>query len=311
MRSDDFFAYAREREKVRLAKDMGIPRSGVPSGQYTADPVLQNWRFCNVEREDDRVTRWFAENVRSKLDEDPAQQLFATVAFRWFNRVETGERILPWLLGEREWSSLEVGLQLAGVAPVVTGAYIIKTPNGMNKLDGVLQCIEWFRTKDGELLHDETYRKYGHHPKFDAREFSNLMKIQSGTLRLEQVWNWLQSFPFLGQFMAYEIVTDLYHTPLLDKAPDIMTWANPGPGCARGLSRLCDYDKDFFKRHSAEDRDDMMFLMQRLLELSQDTANWPWKSKPWDMRTVEHTLCEFDKYERAQQGGRLKNRYRT
>jgi hypothetical protein len=50
----------------------------------------------------------------------------------------------------------------------------------------------------------------------------------------------------LGPFLAYEIVTDLRFTALLENAPDIMTWANPGPGAKRGITRLLDEHTERF-----------------------------------------------------------------
>ncbi len=45
--------------------------------------------------------------------------------------------------------------------------------------------------------------------------------------------------------------------------------------------------------------------MRTLLGMSR--KNFPrtiegWKTRPWEMREVEHTLCEFDKHERARLG---------
>jgi hypothetical protein len=47
-----------------------------------------------------------------------------------------------------------------------------------------------------------------------------------------------------------------------------------------------------------------------LLSYSQRVVYWPGHWPAWDMRTVEHTLCEFDKYQRALSGdGKPKQNY--
>jgi hypothetical protein len=99
----------------------------------------------------------------------------------------------------------------------------------------------------------------------------------------------------MGPFMAYEVVTDLRHTAILENAPDIHTWANAGPGARRGLNRV--FGKDY-------GRDDVVG-MRELLKLSR--YMWPSQIEGvmqprWEMREVEHSLCEFDKYERARLG---------
>jgi len=122
----------------------------------------------------------------------------------------------------------------------------------------------------------------------------------------------MRKFDYLGKFHAYEIVTDLRHTYLLDKAPDIYTWANPGPGARRGANRVLGRDKDDDRLR----REDIIDVMRDVLHHSHDSANWQFmgtgKEWPlWEMRDVEHTLCEWDKYERVRKGeGRPRGVYR-
>jgi hypothetical protein len=117
-------------------------------------------------------------------------------------------------------------------------------------------------------------------------------------------WKHLKTLPYMGGFMAYELVSDLRWTPLLDKAPDIMTWANPGPGAQRGLSWLT-HDDNTIKI----DQDDVQPSMQELLARAGDSAYWPKEWRSWEMREVEHWLCEYDKWERSNHGQSQKRRY--
>ena len=74
-----------------------------------------------------------------------------------------------------------------------------------------------------------------------------------------------------------------------------MTWANPGPGAKRGLNRIHGRPVD---KHLKNDIN--ISEMQVLLELSQE---WLYPQVPsLEMRDIEHTLCEFDKYERVRKG---------
>ena len=163
-----------------------------------------------------------------------------------------------------------------GSAPWVTGAYIIKTPNGMDKLSGVIECIEVFR-------------------KHDLIDMASRWQ-QEGSL--QKAWEELVTHYFMGPFMAYEVITDLSHTPVLSGASDIYSWANAGPGAKRGCNRILGRDKDHPISQPECNR-----IMRALLDKSWD---WGWNgTKPWPrwtMREVEHTLCEWDKYERARLG---------
>lgn len=314
MSTDAFFAFARERHAIYLRRrdhDLSPDRALTPS-PWTTDPILGKYRFTNVFRELDKTTVWFREHVRERYMSGPEYLLAATVIFRWFNRITTGQAIflqspLPFE-GQYVDSAFDAYMRTGDIrhlrhailafcadGPYVTGAYIIKTPDGKDKLEGVLWCIEQFM-KNG--------------PKA-------ALTLPQWTLR--ETWEWLKEYPYMGPFMAYEVVTDLRWTPLLDKAGDIMTWANPGPGAKRGINRVRGYDKD-----ANISREQQIYLMQQLLIDSLNGNNWPnarvtpevhglpgqvtsrtgepsdWPA--WEMREVEHTLCEFDKYERARLG---------
>ena len=130
-KADEFFTTARERERIRLRRMAG------ELAPWTDDPVFRDWRFCNVYREHDRTTEWFHREVRCHLNGLAVVE--ATVIFRWFNLIETGERIKDLLL--TGWNSEEARRRLTGVRPLVTGAYQIKTFNGMDKLEGALRAI--------------------------------------------------------------------------------------------------------------------------------------------------------------------------
>jgi hypothetical protein len=280
---DKFFEYSRERHQVYLRREAGLPRA-----EWTNDPVLSSYRFCNIYRELDRNTQVFRDTVRERLRDDP-QVLLATIAWRWFNRIETCNKLNYYGLFDN-WNGkvAKEHLTVNHSPPYVTAAYIIKTPNGMSKLDGVIWCIDQFAN----------YFKLG--------IGLNLAQIST----LEGMWEWLRQFPYMGDFMAYEVVTDLRYTYLLEDAPDILTWANPGPGAARGLCRVLGRPLDDLNRGSAKDRVVLMDGMRRILAASRNPAFWPAEYPAWEMREVEHTLCEFDKHQRATLGeGRPKQRY--
>lgn len=313
---DAFFAYAIERYHIMLRRRAGQP------APWTEDYALSNFRFCNIFREDDTVTVWFRETIREKLRSSP-DVLLATVLFRWFNRVRTGEAIFAqslldlgtspsfgadgltaWEAREgcsntQEWMSLlESSIKnYCGRGPYVTGAYIIKTPDGLDKLAGVLDCVQKFMEGRQTWHHTDIYTGKTESVRLDWRDVADLALLRRGDITLQGVWEWLRRFPFMGDFMAYEVVTDLSHTDLLNKAPDILEWANPGPGATRGLGRMQWGNKSFY---SPREKVVLNSLMVSILAAVPDY--WPVDWPAWDMRTVEHTLCEFDKHQRVMTG---------
>lgn len=301
----DFFAYARERQHVLLRRRAGLPPP------WTDDPVLRQNRFTCVFREDDRTTIWCREHVREPYD-GSEEVLPAVVLFRWFNRIDTGEalftqRILTlsqathsrgyvipfdyWVDGMSGSLSLmrQAIVNRLGSGPYTNPAYIVKSPDGMSKLDGVLNSAERFRTG----------APYGHM----WQRAGDLMA--AGAWGLEKSWEWMREHPFQGDFTAYEVVTDLRHTHLLRGARDIMTWANAGPGAVRGLNRVQGRPVTAHLTKSQS-----LAEMRLLLTEAMSGENWPVEWPSWEMREVEHTLCEFDKFTRVTMGeGRAKQRY--
>lgn len=276
LNAEHYFATARERYRIKQRRDAERPKP------WTTDPIFRDWRFCNVHREDDKTTVWFANNVRNALSNDKQHVVKATVIFRWFNRIETAEKIKDLLVGE--WNTEEARHRLRGVSPVVTGAYIIKGADGFNKLDGVLHCIDLAMPKLEEMV-----------PHWGQS--------------LQMAWEDLTRVHYLGRFMAYEIVSDLRWTPVLDQAEDIQTWANAGPGCTRGLGYVLANDPKHFHAQSDAQQRAMLDQMTHLHDLSTNTGYWPPDWKRWEMREVEHWLCEYAKYRNAQSGLKLKRRF--
>ena len=332
---EEFFFNARERHAIYLRRRAGLPRP------WTTDAVMGQYRITNVYRELDKTTRWFREHVRDPLRDKP-EVLLATVLFRWFNTIRTGETLFqqtvlgsgktPWelYLANGDIEPMRLALRAQG-APWVTGAYMIRSPEGMDKLNGILHSFDAF-AKGHAKFHDYMNMSW-------RGVASSCLDENMSGITLEDVWLWLKQFYGQGAFLAYEVVTDLRFTALLDKAPDIMTWANPGPGALRGanllLGRMERGRKGRLDKSSVPEAHE---VMRQLLELSKDIRFWPqeqedgsspavaskhlqqigdvlttykvgdWPS--WEMREPEMQLCEHTKIVRTRHGfGRPRGTY--
>jgi hypothetical protein len=271
---EEFFKWIVERTRIQQKKDRGDP------WPWTEDKILQEFKFTNAFREKDKTTVWFRKNIRDPLKSEP-EVYMATVIFRWFNLIKTGETLLEHNL-HIDWDPEKAYQVIIPLDKWITGAYMVKSPTGKNKVRGVCETIT-------TLWHDR--KKFlGKHP-FPS---------------LQNMCTFLEGYPFLGPFLAYELVTDLRHTYLGWDAPDINTWANAGPGAMRGLNRIHDRPLDFTsKRHDwcGEMRELLKghhFYMAILFGEDIDL----------EMRDIEHSLCEFDKYERVRLGqGKPRSKY--
>ena len=89
----------------------------------------------------------------------------------------------------RVWDYKVARRAFADASQIVTGAYVVKTPNGLKKLEGIIKCVEMTR-EIGVLktLHQHGTLKHAHAALMEA--------------------------PYMGPFMAYEVITDLRHSSL-------------------------------------------------------------------------------------------------
>jgi len=281
----EYFRTARERYRIMLRRRQAV----VPVQPWSDDPVFQHWFFCNVFREHDKTTMWIKEHIREPHRDDPCV-FWMMVACRLFNKISTLQILAnAGLFKDGDaWDRSEAEALLENVKPLTGAGYMVHTPYGMNKLMGCLKLID-------DAIKD------------NKRRIDFILNVNFSTQ--EAVWNMLLPADCFGPFMAYEVVTDLRHTYLLENAPDIMTWANPGPGACLGLSQLVGENVSY---SSQNHRAAAVVCMRKLLELSRLGRHWGEGEWPvWEMRTVEHWLCEFHKYCKVRAGKRMKRRFKS
>ena len=265
-RVDDFNRFMVERHNIFIRKE--INNEPYP---WSDDAILTDYSFCNVYRELDRVTIWIRENWREPYADHPNLP-FAMAVARQINWPDTLQEIgFP-----TEWRPQHVKNimqdRMANKQKVYTGAYMLTGTLGGTKIE---QTVDKILTP-----------LYANFPC----DFSSI----------ENSWKSFLPYAGFSDFMSYEVVTDLRHTKWLKDAPDIMTWANPGPGAMRGLNRI-------FGRPLDSKQKKPLFI-QEMRDLLALLNNEP---LPLEMRDIEHCLCEFDKYERARLGqGRPRAKYK-
>ena len=255
---DSYFNYINERQAIYVNKVSGA------EFPWTEDEILQTYSFCNVFRELDTVTIWLRENWREPYADHPNLP-FAMAMARQINWPPTLAEIgFP-----EEWNPEHVKNVMRArqikKEKVYTGAYMLTGTLGGSKVDQTVDKILTPLYEDQPEIHKHS---------------------------LEQSWREYLPYKGFAKFISYEVVTDLRHTKHLNKAKDIMTWANPGPGAKRGLNRISgnELNEPIHIKRAVEQ-------MQDLLEYSVE------KLEPFvpalEMRDIEHCLCEFDKYERT------------
>jgi len=275
-----------DRELIRERKEKGT----IPV--LTADPILGKYRFCNVRREDDRVTKWIAENIRKPFHNHPLLWYMLCIA-RQINWPPT----LGYLI-EEMWPNLEVYTpELMSRAlidyqshghKVFTGAYMIRAES-----DPKAKWYNWPKVKYiSEIVCGKLWEDRQFWAKYWAGNGYLLGEHLEPTLQLTH--RRLMNHTGWGPFMAYQAVVDMRFTPLLAGAPDVSCWAAAGPGTIRGLNRLAGRPVDAPLK---QDR-----ALTEILMIYAATTSPIGPGIAVDLSDIPNCLCEYDKWARVKNG---------
>ena len=260
--------YPNERHLLDWVRKRELARTQGRSG----DPNIDNWRYCNVRRQDDRVTKFVHQWIGNYHDHPTL--IPNTLMARLFNNPETLTR-----LGfMEEWNPHHVrriidDMKLAGER-VFNPAYIVST-NGrpMDKVDYLTS----------EVL-----------PAALATNVANP--------ELEIMWQNLTRLNGVGSFIGAQVIADLKDTARWQNAPDYWTFAAPGPGSMRGMNRLRGLDAKH-QKYSYEAFKLFIQPVRGIIEVGTGIKLCA--------HNAQNCLCEFDKYMRLVSGeGRPKQTYK-
>lgn len=266
METTRFIKFVVARHKVYLAREAGM-------SLWTMDSILSTYRFCNVYRELDRVTRY----IRNKYQGASDQLWFDLVVARLINNPDTLAD-LP-VYSASGWNPRGFVHTLNRRAKaghrVFNPAYIVST-NGI-----AMPKPEYL----AERVLTPLWEDQG--------------GLSAGPRRsLERYHTILMQYQGLGSFMAAQVVADLKNTPFqpLREAKDWWTWAAPGPGSLRGMNRL-------LGNGGVKTMPRGPSWLSRVQGLREElNAALPTGWKPLCAQDVQNCLCEFDKYERVRLG---------
>ena len=261
---DELAYWINERDAIRSKKEHGLPKP------WSDDPVFHETYFCNVHREDDRVTRWIANNWREQWPH-PNYEI-AIVLSRFINKPETLEK-----LGFPEiWDPHHYLQSFRDIKGTKWGnAYVITT--------------------HGQKMPKDTY-------VFSAVADMAPNLYETRSLRLcREVYDYLRMFDGLGSFLSAQVIADFKNTeghPLAE-APDFHTFCAPGPGSLRGLSWF--WGENITERRFYNAIESAWKWVEP--HVDPDIL-------PIHMQDFQNCLCEFDKYCRVKNGtGRSKRKY--
>lgn len=282
---DGFLYFANEREAIRILKeDMGHP------GPWTQDPILQKYKFTNIRRRDDRVTKWIIENIIYPCNDDD-DLWFTLLIARLVNWPPTlqaliAAEILPANTGAFKSEQFVVTMEICAEKghKAWGGAYMIyptRLSPGMSKAYNLTEHIL------KPLLADRE--------KIESR--------MGGCLSVSGMTHMLSGHFGIGTFIAGQVAADLtYSEYWLAEAADLYTWAPSGPGSQLGLNYATGskLTKAWKQDEFNEQLRILHFALTRERLIPEDIT----------LHDVQNVCCEFGKYCKAALGhGKPKTNY--
>ena len=258
-----------EREAIRIRRSAGLPKP------WSADPIFQQYRFCNVDREDDKVTRWIRENWRQPYTDHP-NLWFAMCIARLVNWPDTLQELgFPETWEPQRFVEVLKAREARG-EKVWTGAYMIRGSHikGTDK------------------------------PTWVAENLTSVWRAQEYPLRGEILALYhmrLLEHRGFGSFLSAQVIADLKYTKWLRDAPDWWDWAAPGPGSTRGLNRIMGRPLE-----TTVNPEQFIGEWKSVRRTVQPTLR---SRRTLCLQNWQNCGCEFDKYCRVKEGGRARNRF--
>ena len=267
---DLYWYFAYERQNIFWQKLKGMP------SPWTKDPILQEYKFCNSYRVNDRVSQYLLKNViyngKKYSDED---MLFRIILFKLFNKESTWELLL------KNFSDITL------------------STFDRDKYSKVLESA----IKNGESIYNDAYiscanKAFGYDRKHD-NHLALLYKMfvtdrmQDKIIKctkMEEAFNIIKSYPLIGNFMAYQLVTDINYSNVVNFSEDEFTVV--GPGSIRGIKK-CFIDKGdlsnediirYMYEHQEEEFERLHLYFKRI------------GNRPLQLIDCQNIFCELDKY---------------
>ena len=217
---DSLWRFAAQRQEIFFRR---VRREPPP---WANDAVLAKYKFTNAYRASDRVSQYLIRHViyRADLPDSPREVFFRILLFKLFNRIDT------WKLLERSFGPITfedydfthydevLAQQIQNGGRIYSAAYIM--PPG-NRAFGRPAKHQNHLLLLGRMMEDRVPERLA----------------QARTM--QEAFEKLRAYPTVGDFLAYQFITDINYSEITDFSE--MEFVVPGPGARDGL-RKCFVD---------------------------------------------------------------------
>jgi len=271
---DSYWRFAVERQSGFFRRLANEPEP------WTNDPIISVHKFTNAYRASDRVSQYLIRKViyRADLPSSVSEVLFRTLLFKLFNKIETWE-LLEHTFGAVTFKSYKfenydrvLSQAMSAGGRIYSAAYIMP-PGGWG------------------IGHSA---KHQNHLRLLEKMMADDLAGQLAKMRrMQPAFELLRSYPTIGDFLAYQFVTDINYSEITDFSE--MDFVVPGPGARDGLKKC-------FVDGAGLNDAELIRLMVDNQEREFERLGlkfqplWGRRLQPIDCQNL---FCEVDKYARV------------
>ena len=271
---ESYWRFAAERQAVFFRRVCG------ETPPWTDNPVLAIYKFTNAYRASDRVSQYLLRNViyRDDMPKSPREVFFRIVLFKLFNKIETWE-LFERVLGPVTFEDYRFAAYDAVLARALqTGRRIYSAAYIM---------------PPGGRAFGRTAKHQNHLLLLERMMADQLADRLAQARTMQEGFEKLRAYPTIGDFLAYQFITDINYSELTDFGE--MDFVVPGPGAREGL-RKCFVDR------GGLNEPELIRLMADLQEQEFQRLGLAFQSL-WGRRLqlidCQNLFCEVDKYARV------------
>ncbi|MEG3841164.1 nucleotide kinase domain-containing protein [Microcoleus sp. herbarium14] len=270
---DSYWRFAAERQKIFFKK---LEKAQIP---WTDDRILSTYKFTNAYRASDRTSQYLIRNViyRDDLPASSNEVFFRIMIFKLFNKIETWQllenKIGSIIYGEYSFDRYDLILTEAmkSEQTIYSGAYIM--PSGGNILGHTTKHRNHLKLIE-LMMADELPYKLADAPN------------------MHKAFDLLRDYPTLGDFLAYQFITDVNYSKITNFSE--MDFVIPGPGALDGI-RKCFLDL------GGLNEPEIIKFMADTQESEFERLGLNFKSlwgRNLQLIDCQNLFCEVDKYAR-------------
>ena len=279
---DMYWYFACERQNVFYNKLNG------KSMLYTDDKILQEYKFCNCYRVLDRVSQFLLKSViYNGVEYSKEDMIFRIILFKIFNKEDTWnylmEKLKDIVLDNFSFESYD--------------RLLTEYKNNGNKIynDAYISCAN--KAFGYEMKHQN------HLALLEQMFIKDKMQNKIIDCKsMKEAFNILKEYPLIGNFMAYQLVTDINYSEVVNFREDEFTVA--GPGAIRGIKKC-------FSNLEGATYEDVIKYMYDVQESEFERLKLKFKyinGRKLQYIDIQNLFCELDKYLRVRRPNLKSNR---